>query len=437
MVSSEQTSPLAAAMERVLAVQRTEMMPAIDMLQPTQYSAPDLFSNDDLSLTRDPALRAAALEKLYEADLLMGSGGSRAMNGNTLAHVNFEARMRNFFGAPAALLCGSGYDANLAFWRSVPQSGDAIVLDELVHASTREGMAACRAKRALYPFKHNSIESFRECLLKALEEHPAISAGKSTVFVAVEGMYSMDGDFAPLPEIVRMTDELVPHKFGHIMVDEAHSTVFYGPQGRGLVAALGSSGRIDTVLHTFGKARAASGAVLLSSAIVQEYIVNYSRGILYTTSLSGPFIAILNASFDRLESRAGDRGRDRLRTICLHFRRLLEDSLKDVPPTVVSLRPPSTAPQGFPSEIVSPIFPILTQHPQSLAAHLVQLGYACRAMLHPMVPSGEERIRVIVHAENQPQELLDLVSHILGWAETMQGRGVQSGRRVSGLAYKM
>ena len=128
--------------------------------------------------------------------------------------------------------------------------------------------------------------------------------------------------------------------------------------------------------------------------------------------------------------------RERLRAISVRFRSLLEDSLKHIPPAFVSLRLPS-APKGFPGEIVSPIFPIFTQHPQSLAAHLGQLGYPCRAVPYPMVPRGEERIRVIVHAANQPQELLDLISHIRGWAETMEGRGVQSGGPVSGLTYKI
>ena len=106
--------------------------------------------------------------------------------------------------------------------------------------------------------------------------------------------------------------------------------------------------------------------------------------------------------------------------MCVRLRSLLEDSLKHVPPTLVSLRP-LCLPQGFPSDIVSPIFPIFTKHPLSLAAHLGQLGYPCRAISYPMVPRGEERLRVIVHAANQPQELVDLVSHILAWAETMQG----------------
>ena len=259
------SGPLAAALSQAIALRQKRSIPTLDLLEETPLTAPDLFSNDYLSLTRDSTLRAAALEKLSEADLILGSGGSRVLNGNASAHVAFESRMRDFFGAPAALLCNSGYDANVAFWRSIPQAGDAILYDELVHASTLDGMAECRAKDALYPFKHNSVASFRACVLRVLAEHSEIAAGRATVFVAVESLYSMDGDFAPVREIVQVTDALVPAKCSHIMVDEAHSTGIYGPQGRGLVAMLGLTGRIDTVLHTFSKARAASGGEHLLS----------------------------------------------------------------------------------------------------------------------------------------------------------------------------
>ena len=259
------SGPLAAALSQAIALRQKRSIPTLDLLEETPLAAPDLFSNDYLSLTRDPTLRAAALEKLSEADLILGSGGSRVLNGNVSAHVAFESRMRDFFGAPAALLCNSGYDANVAFWRSIPQAGDAILYDELVHASTLDGMAECRAKDALYPFKHNSVESFRESLLRVLNARPSIAAGRATVFVALESLYSMDGDFAPLRDIVQVTDELVPRDCRHIMVDEAHSTGIYGPQGRGLVAALGLTGQVDTVLHTFGKARAASGGAYETS----------------------------------------------------------------------------------------------------------------------------------------------------------------------------
>lgn len=252
-------SPLTTSLSKAIAKRQKESIPTLDLLEESPLSAPDVFSNDYLSLTIDPTLRAAALKMLSETDRILGSSGARVLHGNTAVHVAFESRMRDFFGTPAALLCNSGFDANVAFWRSVPQRGDAIIIDELVHASTRDGMAECRAKGSLYAFKHNSADSFRECLVRVLEAHPQITEGRSTVFIAVESLYSMDGDFAPLPEIVQIADELVPPGCRHIMVDEAHSTGIFGPQGRGLIAALGLTGHIDTVLHTFGKARAASG----------------------------------------------------------------------------------------------------------------------------------------------------------------------------------
>ena len=259
------SGPLAAALGQAIAYRQKRSIPTLDLLEEAPLSAPDLFSNDYLSLMNNPALRAATLKRISEAPLVLGSGGSRVLNGNTAAHVAFESRMKDFFGAPAALLCNSGYDANVAFWKSIPQEGDAVIFDELVHASTRDGMAESRAKAALYPFRHNSVASFRECLSSVLAVRPTIAAGKATVFIAVESLYSMDGDFAPLYEIVQITDELVPKNCGHIMVDEAHSTGIYGTEGRGLVDALGLTGRIHTVLHTFGKARAASGGMCTTS----------------------------------------------------------------------------------------------------------------------------------------------------------------------------
>ncbi|EJF56523.1 PLP-dependent transferase [Dichomitus squalens LYAD-421 SS1] len=418
------SGPLATALGQAIAYRQKRSIPTLDLLQEVPSSASDLLSNDYLSLALDPALRIAALKTLADTRRILGSGGSRVLNGNTAAHVVFEARMKHFFGAPAALLCNSGYDANVAFWRSIPQEGDAVVYDELVHASTRDGMAESRAKGALFPFRHNSVASFRECLSGVLAAHPAIAAGRATVFVAVESLYSMDGDFAPLHEIVRAVDELVSKNCGHIMVDEAHSTGIYGSQGRGFVAALGLTGRIDTVLHPFGKARATSGAVLLTSAIVRHYIINYGRPFIFSTSMPGALVCLLDASPDHIGSHAGDEARERLHRLSEHFHRLVEGSLKHVPPSLLSLLP-RKAPGDFPNDIVSPIFPILTEHPVLLAAHLRRYGYACTSVPYPAVPRGQERIRVVVHAANKPEELRELVTRMLEWAASMQARAAQ------------
>lgn len=259
------STPLHFLLERALLERQRRVVPVTDLCSETDVPgfAPDLFSNDYLSLCTDPNLRRAFLDNVSQLPLVFGTGGSRLMSGNTPAHLQFEERMKTFFRAPAALLFNSGYDANVAFWHSVPQPNDAVIFDDLVHASTRDGLLASRARGSLYPFAHNSVSSLRDVILRVLKEHPAIAAGRATLFIAVESLYSMDGDFAPLPEIVNVIDELVPAGCGHIVVDEAHSTGIYDHQGRGLVTALGLERRIDTVLHTFGKARALTGGETL------------------------------------------------------------------------------------------------------------------------------------------------------------------------------
>ena len=118
------------------------------------------------------------------------------------------------------------------------------------------------------------------------------------------------------------------------------------------------------------------------------------------------------------------QARERLRRIAEYFRQVLDEALQHVPPNLLSLRA-RPAPSSFPSEIVSPIFPILTQHPTLLAAYLCQFGYACTAVPYPAVPRGEERIRIVVHAANKPEELRELVDRMLQWATSMQVDKVQ------------
>lgn len=253
------SSALTAALDKALSDRQRRNVPVTDLSDETSCEPADLFSNDYLSLCTDPVLRQSFLDRVSQLPQVFGTGGSRLMSGNAPAHLEFEERMKTFFRAPAALLFNSGYDANVAFWHSVPQAGDAIIFDDLVHASSRDGFLASRARFALYPFAHNCVTSLRDTILHVLRAHPAIAAGKGTLFIAVESLYSMDGDFAPLPDIVGLAEELIPLGSSHIVVDEAHSTGIYDTQGRGLVTALGLEQRVHTVLHTFGKARALTG----------------------------------------------------------------------------------------------------------------------------------------------------------------------------------
>ncbi len=252
--------------DKVLDARRGMSIGCPDLHQPMPTTAPDLFSNDYLSVTTSPRARDAFLKRVTHMPFVFGSGGSRLLTGNKDTHTDFEARITDFFGGPGciastAALFNSGYDANLAFWSTIPQKGDAVVFDEFVHASTRDGMAASPLKSlgALYAFKHNSVPSFRERVQQVLEAYPNIANGQGMLFVAVETLYSMEGDYAPLLQLLDAVDELIPKGCAHVMVDEAHTSSLFGPDGRGLLWALGLQGRVHTVLHTFSKGWGMSG----------------------------------------------------------------------------------------------------------------------------------------------------------------------------------
>jgi 8-amino-7-oxononanoate synthase len=223
----------------------------------------DFTSNDYLSLSTHPSLRAHFLSRLSAAPNVLGSGGSRLLV-NGQAHADFEDRLAKFFNAPSALLFNSGFDANVGFFACVPQPGDVIVHDEYIHASVHDGIRAARGRYTAMSFAHNHIPSLRQKLSHLLQRRPEFATAEASVFVAVESLYSMDGTLAPLCDIVDLVEELFPRGNGYVVVDEAHATGIYGPQGRGLVAHLGLEKRVFARLHTFGKALAATGGSFLS-----------------------------------------------------------------------------------------------------------------------------------------------------------------------------
>ena len=220
----------------------------------------DFSSNDYMSLTKDPALRQIFLERLSLEPNVLGATGSRLLDGNTPTHLALEARLKHFYTGPgAAAVFNSGYDANLSVFSTLPQKGDAFVFDELIHASIRDGMFASRARNMMFPFSHNSITSLEATLRQVIKDHLHLAEGNGTIFIAVESLYSMDGDFAPLSDIVRVMHETVPPQSQHLIIDEAHTTGNYGAGGRGYVSALGLEDYVHTRIHTFSKALAFGG----------------------------------------------------------------------------------------------------------------------------------------------------------------------------------
>jgi len=224
--------------------------------------AVDFSSNDYLSLSSSPDLRTRFLDRLQASPNIFGAGGSRLLDGGTLEHAQLEERLCTFFGAPGALLYTSGYDANVGLFACIPRAHDIVLYDELIHASVHDGIRASRAfasKAATRTFAHNDVRALGGILARLVGEREDVRAGTANVFVAVESLYSMDGDVAPLAAICETVEKLLPNHNGHVVVDEAHATGVYGPGGRGLVALFGLEDRIAVRLHTFGKALANSG----------------------------------------------------------------------------------------------------------------------------------------------------------------------------------
>jgi 8-amino-7-oxononanoate synthase len=219
----------------------------------------DFSSNDFLSLSSSPQLKHVYLAELQKTHLPLGSGGSRLLDGNSAYAEQLEAQIAAFHGAQAGLLFNSGFDANVGFFSSVPQHGDVIVYDELVHASVHDGMRLSRAHGSTFPFQHNCVAALRRVLLELQQNHEGVKQGMCNVFVAVESIYSMDGDVAPLRDMLDVAEAILGAGRVHMIVDEAHSTGVLGPQGKGLVCHLGLESRIFARLHTFGKALAANG----------------------------------------------------------------------------------------------------------------------------------------------------------------------------------
>jgi 8-amino-7-oxononanoate synthase len=225
-----------------------------------QY-ATDFSSNEFLSLSTNGLLRTAFLEELARnPNFQLGSTGSRLSDGNSSYIEDLEKEIAEFHGAESALMVNSGYDANGAIFCAIPRPGDAIVYDELIHASAHDGMKHSMTQNQL-PFRHNDPECLRDVLTDLEDSNPMIRKGQRCVLIAVESVYSMDGDVCPLKELVAVAKEIFPKGNAQFVVDEAHSTGLMGKQGRGLVSSLGLEKSIAVRLHTYGKGMSANGGM--------------------------------------------------------------------------------------------------------------------------------------------------------------------------------
>ncbi|WFD28390.1 8-amino-7-oxononanoate synthase [Malassezia nana] len=377
------------------ALERRERVGLRRTLPPAAASGADLVdfsSNDYLSLARSPDVRQAVAAAVRDGACI-GSGGSRLLDGDSPLHADAEARLAAYFGAPAALLFNSGFDANVSLLTTLPQPGDVVVHDALVHASMHDGLRASRA-RAIRAFQHNDpadLERVLQALLDEPQVRDDVQAGRCNVFLALESVYSMDGTVCRLGALSDVLARHVPSPGArHILVDEAHGVGVYGRGGRGVCDALQLAHVPAVRLVTFGKAWGCAGAVVLCPPLWRDYLINYARPLIYSTALAPMQVAAVLCVLDALERGEGDA-----RAAVVHERtRQLYEALGQ--PYVCDPLPPA------------PIVPVRTTQPLALAARVQRAGFLVRAVRYPTVPRGEERVRVCVHAHNTPEQVAQL-----------------------------
>jgi 8-amino-7-oxononanoate synthase len=344
----------------------------------------DFTSNDYLGLAESDELRQAAVEAIARG-VPVGAGGSRLLRGNHPEHEALEAEAADHFGAETALYFGAGYTANHAMFSTLPQRGDIVLYDELVHASVHEGLRHCRAPHEGIP--HNDVDAFAERLAQWRK-----AGGRGRAWIAVESVYSMDGDSPALADLVAVAGRFA----AVLVVDEAHATGVLGPDGRGLTAPFEGRDNVIT-LHTCGKALGTSGGFVLGPKIVRDFLVNRARPFIFATAPS-PLIAAVTRVALRI-SREPAR-RERLAHLVAFAARELksrcgiEASRSHILPIIV----------GADAKAVA------------LATSLQAQGFDVRAIRPPTVPEGTARLRIALTAnlsEAVISELFDATASAL------------------------
>ncbi|MDQ8756490.1 8-amino-7-oxononanoate synthase [Sphingosinicella sp. LHD-64] len=323
----------------------------------------DFSSNDYLGLAGDPDIARAVAEAVVRG-VPAGSGGSRLLRGNHPEHEALEDKAARFFGSETALYFSSGFAANMALFATLPQSGDLVVADELVHASAHEGLRRSRAEHRFA--SHNDADAFADIVAEWRS-----AGGRGRVWLAFETVYSMEGDVGPIDDLAAIARA----EDGWLLIDEAHATGVFGPGGRGLAAHLDGAGNVVS-LHTCGKGLGVEGALVCAPRIIVDFLVNRARSFIFSTAPSPLMAVAAGAALDRCAR--GDDLRARL------------DALRDHAGALLGAR------FGLPAP-ASQIIPfVLGDERRAMAAAgaLRAAGFDVRGIRPPTVPDDTSRLRI-------------------------------------------
>jgi len=323
----------------------------------------DFSSNDYLGLGASSELRSAIAAALQRG-VAVGAGGSRMLRGNDPEHEALEASAAAYFGAEAALFFGGGFIANTAIFSTLPQRGDVIFYDERIHASAHDGMRASKA--VAVAVLHNDVQAFENAITAWRQ-----AGGKGRPWIAVESLYSMDGDRAPLPEL----SEIANRHDAMLVIDEAHATGVYGLNGRGLASAIEGQPNIVS-LHTCGKALGVSGALVLCSRVLRDFLVNRARPFIYATAPSPLIAAGVRAALHLSETQP--ERRERLQKMIAMTSQML----------------PQMCGVTASGSQIQPIVVGSDMRAVRLASAMQAHGFDIRAVRPPTVPEGTARLRI-------------------------------------------
>ncbi len=339
----------------------------------------NLCSNDYLGLAYDPRLKQAVASALAESAAIGGTG-SRLLSGNAPEWAALESAFAEYSGTEAALYFTSGYAANLGLLGSLLKPGDVVFSDALNHASLIDGMRISGATKVIYPHRDT------EYLAHALRQH---SGGTGARVIVSETVFSMEGDVAPLEDLLRLARD----HGAEIVLDEAHATGTRGPRGRGIAAELGAERNVLAIVHTCGKALASAGGFVCGGKMLRNYLINHARTFIFGTAMPPYLARQIEAALGL--ARAADAERAHLRAISMALRKGL---------TAAGI------PCGTSSTHIVPILLGSNEMALHMAAELQRLGFGVKAIRPPTVPAGTARIRVSLTSRILQEDIRRLIA---------------------------
>ncbi len=344
-----------------------------------------VYANDKIDLSSNDYLGFAqnGLLTVDKTSLPSGATGSRSITGNYALAEETEQLVADFHQREAALIFNTGYMANVGLFSCLAAKGDTYISDEYIHASIIDGMRLSYANRLR--FKHNDMADLEKKLQHA--------TGKK--IVAIESVYSMDGDTAPLKEMIAVCKK---HD-ALLIVDEAHATGVYGNKGDGLVCQYGLQNEVYAVVHTFGKALGLHGAAVTGSKVLRNFLLNQARSFIFTTALPPHNYLSLQKAYNLLPTA----DRNKLHELVSYFISAIS-AVKNI----------------YFIESHSPIQGIMVGDnfkTKALATHLFDKGFFVRPILSPTVPAGKERIRICIHSFNTKEEIDNLIHAVKNFSD--------------------